>query len=169
MAKKGKAKNGNNKAKHTKLLNQKKKRVKDAKLQNKLRLKEIVARSKTMQQDCPCCSQKLYIDCCAIAHKNIAEVKTAEQLMRSRYTAFTMSNIDYLMESHHSSTRPLNEKQEILDWAKSVVWLRLEVLNSTENTVEFKAYFTENGKDELLHENSKFVKENGNWMYLGMV
>ena len=168
MSKKGKVKNGNNKAKHTKLLNQKKNKVKNAKLQNKIRLKEIVARSKVQLQNCPCGSGKLYQDCCAIAHQNSTDVKTAEQLMRARYTAFTMGNIEYLMESHHSTTQPLKEKQEILDWAKSVEWQRLEILNVTEDTVEFKAYFNENGTDEYLHENSKFVKENGVWMYLGM-
>ncbi len=49
MAKKGKAKNGNNKAKHSKLLNQKKNRVKKAKLKNKLRIKEIITRSQQQE------------------------------------------------------------------------------------------------------------------------
>ena len=169
MAKKGKVKNGNNKAKHTKLLNQKKNKVKSAKLQNKIRLKEIVSRSKILLQNCPCGSEKSYQDCCHIAHKNINVVQTAEQLMRSRYTAFTMGDIDYLMQSHHSSTRPIHEKDEILAWAKAVKWQKLEILNTTADTVEFKAYFNENSKDEYLHENSKFVKENGVWMYLDRV
>lgn len=43
MAKKGKIKNGSNKAKHTKLLNQKKKKKKHQKELNKIRLKELNA------------------------------------------------------------------------------------------------------------------------------
>jgi len=43
MAKKGKAKNGINKAKHTKLLNQKKNKIKRKKELNKLRLKDLNA------------------------------------------------------------------------------------------------------------------------------
>ena len=63
-----------------------------------------------------------------------------------RYSAFVFANIDYLQKSHHSSTRPSKkEKREIESWAKSVNWLKLEVLNSTKTTVEFKAYFMENG------------------------
>ena len=116
---------------------------------------------------CPCNPTKKYSDCCQKAHQNINSVTTAEQLMRSRYSAFVLANIDYLQKSHHSSTRPnKKEKKEIKSWTKSVNWVKLEVLNSTEDTVEFKAYFMENGSINVIHENSKFVKENGYWVYL---
>ncbi|MDV7187427.1 YchJ family metal-binding protein [Lutibacter sp. TH_r2] len=117
---------------------------------------------------CPCNPEKDYKNCCQIAHKNINSATTAEQLMRSRYSAFVLANIDYLQKSHHSSTRPTKkEKREIEKWTTSVNWLKLEVLNSTSDTVEFKAYFMENGSINVIHENSKFVKENGHWVYLG--
>lgn len=45
MAKKGRAKNTVNKAKHTKLMNQKKNKLKDEKIQHKLRLKAIIKKS----------------------------------------------------------------------------------------------------------------------------
>lgn len=116
---------------------------------------------------CPCNPDKLYIECCKKAHQNLHSVKTAEELMRSRYSAFVLANIDYLQKSHHSSTLPNNkEKKEILEWTKSVNWLKLEVINSTEDTVEFKAYFFENGKMDLIHENSLFILENNHWTYL---
>lgn len=116
---------------------------------------------------CPCNPNKKYADCCKIAHTNIIKVITAEQLMRSRYSAFVLANIDYLQKSHHSTTRPSKkEKKEILAWTKSVEWLKLEVLHSTKNTVAFKAYFMENGQIDVIHENSKFEKENGHWTYL---
>lgn len=117
---------------------------------------------------CPCNTVKDYKDCCQKAHQNINSVVTAEQLMRSRYSAFVVANIEYLQKSHHTSTRPSKkEKKEIEKWTKSVKWLKLEVLNSTENTVEFKAYFMENGVINVIHENSNFCKENGYWVYLG--
>lgn len=169
MSKKGKAKNGNNKAKHTKLLNQKKKRVQDAKIQNKIRLKNIINRSKIQLQECPCGFSKNYKECCEIIHLDINKAETPEQLMRSRYSAFVLENIDYLMLSHHSTTRPLDEKEEILKWTKSVNWQKLEILNSTKDTVEFKAYFTGNNMDQFLHENSKFEKEDNVWKYLDKV
>ncbi len=115
---------------------------------------------------CPCNPVKLYAECCEKAHKNIAAATTAEILMRSRYSAFVIANINYLQESHHKSTRPSNsEKREILAWTKSVEWVKLEVLKTTENTVEFKAFFMENGAINVIHENSLFVKENDCWFY----
>lgn len=93
--------------------------------------------------------------------------------MRSRFTAFTKANGDYLLLSHHSTTRPENSS-EIVTWARSVEWISLEILNTTkgvendsEGTVEFKAHFKEKGKKRFIHEDSKFVREGRNWMYLG--
>jgi len=126
--------------------------------------------------NCACGSGKQYKNCCFIAHQNIKKVETAQQLMRSRYVAFTKAMGNYLMQSHHSTTRPLSEKNDIVNWAKSVKWDRLEILNTTkgqindtDGTVEFKAYFYEKSKLQFIHENSKFVKENGVWVYLGFV
>lgn len=116
---------------------------------------------------CPCNPNKLYTNCCEKAHNNIHSVKTAEALMRSRYSAFVLANIDYLQKSHHFSTQPsTKEKKEILNWTNSVDWIKLEVLNSTKDTVEFKAYFMENGHLDVIHENSFFTKENEHWVYV---
>jgi SEC-C motif-containing protein len=124
---------------------------------------------------CPCGSTDTYTNCCEIAHEKLSTAETAEQLMRSRYTAFTMANGDYLMKSHHSSTRPIKEKKAIEKWSKSVRWIRLDVLSiskgkvrDTEGTVTFNAYYFDHGKVEVIHEKSAFIKENGNWMYLGL-
>lgn len=117
--------------------------------------------------NCPCNPNKLYKNCCQIAHQNIQSVTTADALMRSRYSAFVLANIDYLQLSHHSSTRPSNkEKKEILRWTKSVIWQKLEIIHCTNNTIEFKAYFFENGKINMIHENSFFKIENKHWTYL---
>ncbi len=124
--------------------------------------------------NCPCGRPKTYAECCEKIHSDILKAITAEDLMRSRYSAFVLANGDYLMQSHHSSTRPISEKKEIIRWAKSVKWVRLEVLNSTKGTsndnvgiVEFKAYFKEGFVTTYIHENSYFTKENGNWVYVG--
>ncbi len=125
---------------------------------------------------CNCGSGKLYVDCCGLAHKDLNAVNTAEQLMRSRYTAFTMGDGDYLMESHHVTTRPISEKEEIVVWAKSVEWVELKILstskgleNDTKGTVLFKAFFKEQGNLNYIEEHSTFVKEDGCWYYLGFV
>ncbi len=123
---------------------------------------------------CPCGSNKEYSNCCERIHKDIFKAKTAEQLMRSRYTAFTLGDVDYLMDSQHSTTRDTEDKTEIENWAKSVRWIKLEILNSTQGqdtdeqgTVEFRAHFEEEGKRDQIHENSTFCKENGHWVYVG--
>ena len=116
--------------------------------------------------NCPCSPEKLYVDCCKKAHLNIGSVATAETLMRSRYSAFVLANIAYLQASHHPSTRPSKkEKRAILAWTRSVEWLRLEVLNTTKNSVEFKAYFIEDGIIDCIHENSLFCNTTGHWTY----
>lgn len=127
-----------------------------------------------MTDFCPCGKLMAYESCCKIIHFDISQALTAEELMRSRYTAFTKGMGDYLLLSHHSSTRPLDRINEIVEWANSVIWQSLEVLNTTKGqaedtvgTVRFKANFTLNGKADFILENSKFVKENGCWMYLG--
>ena len=126
--------------------------------------------------NCYCGRPETYNTCCGVIHKGNTKIATAEDLMRSRYSAFVLANGDYLMKSHHTSTRPLKEKKSIVQWAKSVKWVKLEVLNTIkgsksdeEGTVEFKAFYFENGTLEVIHENSRFVKENDQWVYLGVV
>jgi len=130
-------------------------------------------RNKKIIMNCPCGRSKEYKDCCALPHQHIGNAITAEDLMRSRFTAFTQADGEYLTLSHHSSTRPENSN-EIVSWAKSVKWLNLEIINKTggnendiDGTVEFKAHFKERGKKRFIHENSKFVREYGKWAYLG--
>ncbi|WP_343329600.1 YchJ family protein [Polaribacter staleyi] len=117
--------------------------------------------------NCPCNPVKLYKDCCQKAHNNIESITSAEQLMRSRYSAFVLADIKYLHKSHHSTTRlSKKEYKELEKWTKSVKWVKLEIINSTESTVRFNAFFLENGNLESIQENSTFCKENGYWVYL---
>ena len=125
--------------------------------------------------NCYCGNDIPYSQCCEKIHLDIKKAITAEQLMRSRYSAFVKADGDYLIQSHHSSTRPIKEKNNIIKWANSVQWIKLEVLetsegkaNNTNGTVTFNAYFYENGKAEVIHEKSAFLKENNHWTYLGL-
>lgn len=124
--------------------------------------------------NCPCGRKKQYEQCCERIHKDIFKAETAEDLMRSRYTAFTLGDVNYLMQSQHTSTKEEAQKEEIRKWAKSVQWVRLDVLNrtkglekDTEGTVTFKAIFKEGGRWDEIYENSTFCKENGHWVYVG--
>lgn len=123
---------------------------------------------------CYCGNNKSYQACCEIFHLNHGKTETAQQLMRSRYSAFVLANGNYLMDTHHVTTRPTAEKKAIVKWAKSVKWIKLEIqettkglLDDTKGTVTFNAYFYENGNVEVIHEKSAFIKEKNKWYYLG--
>lgn len=124
-------------------------------------------------KNCPCNPKKEYKDCCAIIHKDISQATTAEQMMRSRYSAFVLSDVAYLQRSHLSSLRPNKQQAKDLEkWTKSVNWIKLNVLNTTDGlendttgTVEFKAFYLQKGKVQVLHEVSRFCKENDHWVY----
>ncbi|SCG53670.1 SEC-C motif-containing protein [Micromonospora halophytica] len=88
--------------------------------------------------------------------------------MRSRYTAFAVGDADYLLRSWHSSTRPARLR---LDPAQQ--WTRLEIVDTergslfdSEGTVTFRAHYRESGRPGTLDERSRFVREDGRWVYL---
>jgi SEC-C motif-containing protein len=83
------------------------------------------------KEQCPCGNERSYKNCCGPIIEGKLSAQTAEELMRSRYTAFTLANGDYLMNSHHADTRNPKDQKSIEKWAKSVNWLKLEVLNAT--------------------------------------
>ena len=93
---------------------------------------------------CYCGTSKAFKECCEIYINGIQKAPTAEALMRSRYAAYASHNADYLVATTHVSQRKHHSKKDILDWATANNWLRLEILKTTENTVEFKAYFLDN-------------------------
>jgi len=125
-----------------------------------------------MSQLCPCGLNKAVADCCESIISGKRNAATAEELMRSRYVAFTKADVNYLMQSHHSKTRPIKEKKSIEHWAKSVQWVGLTILSTTEGKetdnrgmVEFRALYIEEGELREIHEKSLFEREGGKWVY----
>ena len=117
--------------------------------------------------DCYCGSDVEFQNCCEPLIKGLQKAATAEALMRSRYSAYATHEADYLVASTHISQRKYHTKTEILNWAMTNKWLKLEIINTTENTVEFKAYFLDNVlKNYIHHELSTFIFENGSWFYV---
>jgi SEC-C motif domain protein len=117
---------------------------------------------------CPCGSGLPYADCCGRLHDGSAQAATAEQLMRSRYSAFAVGDPGYLLRTWHPSTRPRS-----LELDPAVRWTGLEVLGSTggsmlaaEGTVEFRAHFVTDGAPGSQSEVSRFVRDDGRWSYL---
>jgi SEC-C motif-containing protein len=116
---------------------------------------------------CYCGSEKTFQNCCEPIIKGIQKAQTAEALMRSRYSAYATHEVDYLLSTTNSSERKHHSKSEILSWATSNQWLELQIIKTTENTVEFKAFFLDNTlQKQIHHEHSTFKLENGNWFYV---
>lgn len=85
---------------------------------------------------------------------------TPEELMRSRYDAFVREDWDYIAKT--STCQSIEE----LKTSPKLEWLKLDVIDAYDNIVEFKAYYRENNKINVLHEKSSFIKEHGMWKYL---
>ena len=116
---------------------------------------------------CPCDSGQPYGDCCGPWHTGLAQgvyAPTPEALMRSRYSAYVLGLIDYLLATWHPSTSP--GELEL----SPVKWLGLEVRHAQATgdagVVEFVARMRDNGKGVRLHEVSRFVREEGCWLYI---
>ncbi len=122
---------------------------------------------------CYCNSAEEFSNCCKpiIEGKKIAE--TAEMLMRSRYSAYANNNIQYILDTYAEETRPADDINELSEASKTTEWKELEVLNSTKGskddktgTVEFKAHFIEGNSKQVMHELSRFVKRDNQWLYI---
>ncbi len=83
--------------------------------------------------------------------------------MRSRYTAYVERNSSYLLSTWHPTTRP---KVLELPTAESLNWLGLTVLRADGKRVEYIARYKEGGETRELHEDSRFVYEQGRWFYI---
>lgn len=115
---------------------------------------------------CFCGSAMPFQDCCQKYIDGTQKAPTALALMKSRYAAYASHQANYLWDTTHSSQRKLYSKTDILNWATANEWQKLEILSFTENTVEFKAYFLDNNKQNQVHyEFSSFMNENGEWFY----
>ena len=123
---------------------------------------------------CPCGNKQTYQECCEpfILGKSLPE--TAEQLMRSRYSAYTVVALDYLRDSLAPEGRKEFDAAATRKWAESTNWKKLSILSTTKGTsndskgtVEFCAFFETNGDDLQLHEVAEFRKEkDGQWVYV---
>jgi SEC-C motif domain protein len=119
---------------------------------------------------CPCGSGDAYDACCGRLHAG-APAPTAEALMRARYSAFAVGDVGYLIGTYHRARRP-----EAFSLDPAIAWTRLAVLDRAggrlfddAGTVRFRAVYVRDGRRGVLDENSRFVREDGRWTYVGPV
>jgi SEC-C motif-containing protein len=128
---------------------------------------------------CPC-GAGAYASCCGplIAGSQLAE--TAEQMMRSRYSAFALAArdpqaIEHLLRTHPEPGQPEAERRQGLKAsARSLKWIGLSVLEAqaggpldSHGTVTFEARWRDReGREGVLRECSRFERgEAGEWLY----
>lgn len=116
---------------------------------------------------CPCDSGKPYAECCGPWHAGLSQgvhAPTPEALMRSRYSAYVLGDIAYLLATWHASSSPGE-----LD-LPPVKWLGLEVRHaeatSDAGVVEFVARCRDSGGAQRMAETSRFVRQDGRWYYV---
>ena len=117
------------------------------------------------EQLCPCGSGLPLANCCGPLHAG-KPAATAEALMRSRYAAYVLGDIDYVRNTWTPETWPPAFPPDTTEW----IGLRIVRTDKggeadDEGIVEFVAAFREKGKVLGLHETSRFVKREGRWLY----
>jgi SEC-C motif-containing protein len=122
---------------------------------------------------CPCKSNKTYQDCCGKYLEGNATPKTPEALMRSRYTAYSLADMDYIKKTMQGKPLLGFNEIEAKQWAMSVLWLGLEVIRSLSKEaqndaqfVEFVATYLDRGTVKAIHEISQFHCIDEAWFYI---
>lgn len=127
----------------------------------------------SIHKKCPCGSGKPFQYCCEPIVSGQKSAPTAEALMRSRYTAFAMGAIDYLINTTAPEKRGEDDAEILADQVKYTNWTGLTILdknlggrNDQEGMVEFEAQFETDDQNGTLYEKSNFRRENEQWVYV---
>ncbi len=122
---------------------------------------------------CPCGNPESFEKCCGLYISGQSFPDTAEKLMRSRYTAYTLGDIDYIKTSLAPESQHDFDASNTRKWAKQSKWLGLKIHNAVggpgdkTGTVEFTASYKEKNETLEHHEVSQFRKdERGHWLFL---
>ncbi len=98
---------------------------------------------------------------------------TAEQLMRSRYSAYFFRLVNYLVATTHPDEKTPRMAEEIQEIADATSWRFLEILATSKGgkedksgKVEFLATYYVNNVEHQHHEVSRFRRYQGQWRYV---
>jgi SEC-C motif domain protein len=122
-------------------------------------------------QPCPCGSGRFFDDCCEPLLAGRRRPATAEELMRSRFTAHVARDDAYLHRTHQPTAKlPFKAPAGAAD-TEPLKWSRLKVhaheLGTQPDTafVDFSAYFVEEDGEHVIQEKSEFHRVDGQWLY----
>ncbi|MDY0375600.1 MAG: YchJ family protein [Desulfobacterium sp.] len=122
---------------------------------------------------CPCCSNLPFDQCCEPLIRGTIAATTAEQVMRSRYTAYTEGEIAYLKTTTHPDGLADFDEQATRSWSEGSLWKGLEIIategggpGDDQGIVEFLARFTQKDVEHKHHERAIFKREGREWLFL---
>lgn len=120
---------------------------------------------------CPCGSEKAYETCCGLYLEHHQVPETPEQLMRSRYTAYSLNKAEYIKQTMRGKALIGFDELEMTKSLSKVIWLKLEVHhsyldNSDKGFVEFSASYLERNQLKIINELSEFHRINHVWYYV---
>jgi SEC-C motif-containing protein len=122
---------------------------------------------------CPCGKGESLETCCGPYLDGKALPDTAETLMRSRYSAYVVGNIDYIVATHDPDRAKDVDRKNTEQWSKSAEWLGLEVLSTEQGTpadevgvVEFVARYKLSGVKVEHRERALFRKHSDRWVFV---
>jgi len=122
---------------------------------------------------CPCGSGQPLTECCRPIIDGEQKARTADTLMRARYTAHTTGDMAFILATHHPSTRNDIDEAATSKWARESEWQGLEIIDTDGGTeddstgrVEFIARYRDPSRNRHTHhERAVFEKYHGQWYF----
>ena len=123
---------------------------------------------------CPCGAGGKYKKCCGPLHRGVKAAATPVALMRSRYTAYALGLVDYVIDTTHPDHPAWNANRatwaaELRAWCDEATFTKLTVHGHGEEDgagwVSFTADYTAGGRSGALAELSRFSRVDGRWLY----
>ncbi len=121
-------------------------------------------------KECFCGSHRSFENCCNRFISGQVKPQTPEELMRSRYSAYTIGDLEFIAETMKEPASHGFNKESAEQQSKQMHWLALEIKNTktegNKGIVEFIAHYSADNKKYSLHEVSEFSREDNTWYYV---
>ncbi len=121
---------------------------------------------------CPCGSDRTSGECCQPLLDGVREARTAEELLRARYTSHYLKKTAYILKTTHPDKRKPDDETSYKKWFRTANWTELKILDiqkggldDDEGQIEFVAHYTDQKGSDRHHELSTFKKVNGQWYF----
>jgi SEC-C motif domain protein len=122
---------------------------------------------------CVCGLEPSTEKCCGRYIHGGQKPPTAEALMRSRYSAYVLGEIDYIVATHDPERRHEVDPTGAREWSKDSEWEGLTIhrverggVEDQDGVVEFTARYVRDGHLVPHREHATFRRVDGDWFYV---